>query len=364
MISIGFPLIYRQEAGLLDRIGPLVAPFGKRPYVVADAFVRETYGARLEAALAASGLKAACDPFEGECSPRAIDLAAARLRDGGFDCVIGMGGGKAIDAAKAVRIETGVPVIVLPTIASNDSPTSRLAITYEDDGTFIGPRFMATNPEAVLVDSEIIVRAPLRFFCAGIADAFVTMFEAEQVVASGNPNFFGTQPTEAALCLARHCHAVIREHGAAAVRDVAAQRLSPAVDKVIEANILLSGLGFEGCGVAGAHAIGMALSVLPGAKGILHGEEVAIGLLAQLHLEGRDPAFLDEVLNFYGEIRLPRSLAEVGLSGTSDEDRARVAAFAARPGSRIHNMTRSVTPADVETALAWVASLDTDYPEP
>ncbi|MDB6177294.1 glycerol dehydrogenase [Paracoccus sp. Z330] len=362
MIAIGFPLIYRQEAGLLARLGELVKPFGQRPYVIADAFVRERYGDTVRASIEAAGLTMAFDEFAGECSPQAIDDAAAGLRSGSHDCIIGLGGGKAIDTAKAVKIQTSVPVIIMPTIASNDSPTSRLAITYEQDGRFIGPRFMATNPEAVFVDSDVILQAPVRFFSAGIADALVTRFEAEQVVAAGKPNFFDARPTEAALCLARHCYDVIRAHGPDAVADVVAQRHSLAVEKVTEANILLSGIGFEGCGVAGAHAIGMALSLLPDAKGILHGEEVAIGLLAQLYLEGRDDAFMDDMLDFYGKVRLPRSFAEIGLAKPSEADLRRVADFAARPGSRVHNMNRPVDADDVLRALHDVIERGQGYP--
>ncbi|HPG23719.1 MAG TPA: glycerol dehydrogenase [Amaricoccus sp.] len=364
MIAIGFPLIYRQGAGLLARLGDLVQPFGRRPYIVADAFVQRAYGAAVRASLQAAGLAPVFDDFRGECAPRAIAAAAARVREGRHDCIIGLGGGKAIDTAKAVKIETGLPIIVVPTIASNDSSTSRLAITYEEDGSFIGPRFMKANPEAIFVDTEVIARAPVRFFCAGIADALVTRFEAEQVVAAGKPNFFDARPTETAICLAEHCYHLIRTYGPQAVADVAAQRASSAVEKVTEANILFSGLGFEGCGVAGAHAIGLALSVLPGARGILHGEEVAIGLLAQLWLEGRDAAFMEDMLDFYGRVRLPRSLAELGLKEIGDTDLRRVATYAAREGSRLHNMNRSVTAEDVAQALGFVAALDRTYPGP
>lgn len=356
MFAMGFPLTYRQEAGLLGKLGELVQPFGQHPYIVADAFVKQAFGDAVERSMEAAGLSPAFDDFGGECSPAAIAAATARVTAGGYDCILGMGGGKSIDTAKAVKIETGLPVIVIPTVASNDSPTSRLAITYEDDGTFIGPRFMATNPEAIFVDTDVITQAPLRFFCAGIADALVTKFEAEQVVAAGKPNFFDARPTEAALCLAKHCYTVIRRHGPQAVADVGEKRRSEAVEKVTEANILLSGLGFEGCGVAGAHAIGMALALLPGAKALLHGEEVALGLLVQFRLEGRDDDFMQDMLEFYGQVRLPRSLSDVGLDEVSEDDLLRVARFAAREGSRLHNMNLPVTETGVLDALRYVAA--------
>lgn len=355
MFAIGFPSIYKQGSGLLEHLGELVLPFGQKPLIVCDQFVKTNYGDTISRSMQAANLDVTFDDFSGECSPQAVASAVERVRSKDLDCVIGLGGGKAIDAAKAVKIDTGVPVIVVPTIASNDSPTSRLAIMYDEDGKFLGPKFLTTNPDAIFVDTEVVAKAPVRFFRAGIADALATKFEADQVRLAGKNNFFDAQPTETAICLADHCYTVLRTHGGAAVRDVLNTQTSPAVEKVVEANILLSGLGFEGCGVAGAHAIGMALSVLPQAKGILHGEEVAIGLLAQFALEGRDNAFMADILNFYEEVGLPRCLRDVGLIDLSHEDLRQIAVFATRQGSRIHNMQHPVSTLDVYDALRGLA---------
>ena len=354
MQAIGFPSRYRQGAGLLDELGAEAARLGRRPLVLCDTFVRGAFGPRVEASLGAANLRPAWADFAGECSPSAIEAAVGTARRNGCDAVVGMGGGKAIDTGKGVSIETGLPMIVVPTVASNDSPVSRLAITYEDDGTFIGPRLMARNPDAVLVDTAVIAAAPTRFLVAGIGDALVTMFEAEQCAASGAETFFGARPTQTGLALARACHDVVRAHGPEAVRDVDADRVTEAVERVTEANVLLSGLGFEGCGVAAAHAIGMAFTLLPAMKGVLHGEEVAVGLMAQFALEGRDDAFMDDVRRFYSAVRLPTSLRDLGIDAIADAEVEAVAAFAARPGSRLHNMSFPVDAGMVRDAIREV----------
>lgn len=352
MKAMGFPLVYRQGDGLLGHIGEYVRPFGKKALIVADAFVRSLYEEALVQALKREAIAPVFTDFAGECSPAAIERAVQEAKATDCDCVIGFGGGKAIDAAKAVKIETGIHLIVVPTIASNDSPTSRLSIVYADDGGFIGPRLLENNPDAVLVDTGVIARAPVRFFIAGIADALVTKFEADQCIASGCDNFFGGKPTEAAICLANACYEIVRRYGPEAVLHVKEQRVSPAVEKVVEANTLLSGLGFEGCGVAAAHAIGMALGDLPGMKGALHGEEVAVGLIVQFMLEKREPAFLNDMLGFYASIGLPASIRELGAPEPNDEQLRNLAAFALRPQSRIHNMSMPLTVEDVAKALS------------
>ena len=211
------------------------------------------------------------------------------------------------------------------------------------------------------MDTGIIVRAPVRYFLAGIADALVTKFEADQCVASGCDNFFGGRPTEAAVCLAQACYELVRRHGTEAVFHVKEQRVSPAVEKVVEANTLLSGLGFEGCGVAAAHAIGMALGDLPGITDVLHGEEVAVGLLVQFMLEKRDPAFLEDMLDFYTSIGLPASIRDLGVPEPDDARLQELAAFVLRPQSRIHNMSIPVTDRDVVSAILQADECVAEY---
>ncbi|WP_339774759.1 glycerol dehydrogenase [uncultured Thalassospira sp.] len=357
MFSMGFPRIYRQGGGILNEIGQHVGVFGSKPLIVVDDLVRGLYGDQLTAALAAENIVPVFASFAGECTASAIEKASIQAREAGCDAVIGLGGGKAIDTAKAVKIETGLPVIVIPTIASNDSPTSRLAIVYTDAGKFVGPRIMDMNPDAVLVDTDVIVRAPVRFFVSGIADALVTKFEADQCVASGGRNFFGGLPTEAAMCLSSHCYQIVRQYGKQAVEDVKVQKTSLSVEKIVEANTLLSGLGFEGCGVAAAHAIGLAIGDLPGVSGILHGEEVAVGLIAQFMLEKREKAFMDDILAFYDDLGLPASLLDIMDDLPNSESLHRLATFVVRDNSRIHNMAMPVNTENVVEALTAAVDL-------
>ena len=351
MYAMGFPRVYRQDQGAINQLGTIARPYGTKPFLLVDAFIKQSMGPELVSICTDEGLTPTLFTFRGECSPENIASVAAGIKETHSDIVIGIGGGKALDTAKGAIVETGLPLIIVPTIASNDAPTSRLIITYTQEGDFIGPRFLTVNPDVILVDTEIIANAPVRYFISGIGDALVTKFESEQCHRSGAPNFFGTRQTEASLCIANHCYEVIRRHAIGATEAVAQKKVTHDVDKVIEANILLSGLGFEGCGVAAAHAIGMAFSIIPEMKGALHGEEVAIGLLAQFVLEGRDAAFIEDMLTFYHKLGLPLMLEDLGLSCVSEKIIHDIAVFATREGSRIHNMEMQVSADHVKQAI-------------
>jgi glycerol dehydrogenase len=229
------------------------------------------------------------------------------------DVVIAMGGGKAIDAAKGVARQMGIAIIVCPTIASNDAPTSRLIVRYTDAHRVDGVDYLTCNPDAVVVDTAIIVRAPQRFFAAGIGDAISKKFEAHQCSLAGGMNSFGTPPLHTPLVLAEMAYNTIRDYGHCAYRCVEEHRLAAEVERVIEATVLLSGIGFESGGLSLAHALIRGLTAIPSMAGQLHGELVAFGTLVQLLVEERPRVEIDELMGILCSVDLPVSFAQMGL---------------------------------------------------
>jgi len=90
-----------------------------------------------------------------------------------------------------------------------------------------------------------------------------------------------------ASALGELCANVLYADGVAAAGDVAAGAVTDALDRVVEANTLLSGIGFESGGLAGAHAYAQGYTnVAHVERNYLHGEMVAMGVTAQLMMEG------------------------------------------------------------------------------
>ncbi len=59
-------------------------------------------------------------------------------RQAGATVVAGIGGGKAIDVAKAVAWKTNAKLATVPTIASNDAPTSSATVYYTENHVMDG----------------------------------------------------------------------------------------------------------------------------------------------------------------------------------------------------------------------------------
>lgn len=335
----GGPGRYIQGRNALDLLGEVLKDFGKNPLIVSDDTVWSILGKRIGLVLEASELKWKLASFEGECSHAEIDRISKLSRGSGCDVVIGLGGGKALDTAKAVSTHLSLPVIIAPTIASNDAPTSRIIVIYNEEGALVEVQFMPFNPNVVLVDTRVIANAPVRFLIAGIGDALPTKFEAEQSNTSGALNMYGGRPIHAGLVLADTCYRLIREYGLLAKQAVERKLVTEALELVVEANIYLSGLGVECGGLSAAHALTRGFSVTEEMHGALHGEEVAFGLLVQLVLENRSSEFLDDFIGFYRSIDLPCTLGELGLKKATDKHLQVIAERSCYQGSHIYKMT-------------------------
>jgi glycerol dehydrogenase len=348
-----FPGRYVQGEGALAVLGEEIARFGARAFAVMDPFAADTLAPEIEAGLAGKvGL--AAERFAGECSDEEIGRLAATAKDSSAEAIVGIGGGKALDTAKAVAHQLGLPVAIVPTIASTDAPCSALSVIYTPEGAFKRYLILPHNPALVLVDTGVIARAPVRFLVAGMGDALSTWFEAEDCRIKRGANMTGRLGPMTAYALARLCYDTLLQYGVLAKAACAQQVVTPALEHIVEANTLLSGLGFESGGLAAAHAIHNGLTVLHETHAYWHGEKVAIGTLALLMLADRPPALIDEVFGFCESVGLPTTLAAIGLGGVDDAALLRVAERACAKGETIWNEPHEVSPRRVLAALRAV----------
>lgn len=349
-----FPGRYIQAPGLLARLGQEAETLGKRALIILDRNLADRLRGPLEAGL--TPLEGVVRIHGGECSEREIEASVEHGRSEGVDMIVGVGGGKALDTAKSVAFRLGgLACVIVPTIAASDAPCSALAVVYkEEDHSVDYDYFLPRNPDLVLVDTQIIAQAPSRFLAAGIGDALATWYEAESSRIADAPNCWGTHGSALAFQIARICRDTIVEHGVAALAECDADTAGPAFERVVEANILLSGAGFESGGVAGAHAIHHGLCELPDVHHHLHGEKVAIGVLATLLIHGNEAEY-EKVRNYCKSVRLPVQLADIGITTVTDEKLEAVARRACRPGEIMENEPIRVTPDMVVAALRRLA---------
>jgi len=315
--TMGFPGRYIQGPGALEEIPELLKSFNANNVVVIlDAVVNKINGESLQRMLSKTGIRANFVLFPGEIRPEVVSQLADQVSELNADIVLGFGGGKTIDCAKWIAFNCKLPLFILPSIASNDSPTSRLIILYDEFHRVSRVDYMVRNPDVVIVDTTIISHAPLRFFVAGLGDALSKKFEAEQCFSNQGKNFFGTPSLATARLLADKCYETILQYGAEAVKQIK-QYQSPneAVERAIEASVLLSGLGFESAGLSLAHSLTRGFTAHPIMSTFLHGEIVAFGSIVQLIAENRSLVDIKAHAKFCLSIGLPVSFKDFGVEG-------------------------------------------------
>ncbi|MDR1574062.1 MAG: glycerol dehydrogenase [Clostridiales Family XIII bacterium] len=354
---IGNPGRYVQGAGALGQLCALAKKLGDKLFILVSASGKERVSAAIESGAAETGCETVYEIFGGECCEREIERVLASFRRSGAGVVVGVGGGKILDTAKAAAFYAGVPAVTVPTVASTDAPCSALSVINAEDGTFERLFFLPSNPHIVLVDTDVISAAPVRMLVAGMGDALGTYFEARACERAGAATCMGGKTTLTTLALARLCYDTLRRDGPNAKLAVQNRVCTKAVENIIEANIYLSGTGFESGGVAAAHAVGNGLAVIEGTHSAHHGEKVAFGTLVQLVLENSSDE-IREVLDFCASVGLPVTLAALGAGEASEEELRKAAAAACADGS-MGAMPFKVTPEAAYAAMVTADALGT-----
>jgi len=359
------PQKYVQGPGAVARLGDHLAPFGiKNPLLLASPSALKAVKDDITGSLKAKGVSHAFTEFGRACTWAEIYRVRDRCLQGGHDAIISCGGGTAMDTGRAAaagpafstsppkgfeQLGANVPYIQIPTIAATDAATASTSVVYDERGAWVTFVLVRRNPAMVLADTRVIARAPVRTLVSGLGDALTTFFEMDACRRSGAGNLAGGQATLTARMMARLCLDTIMDYGPRAILENEAGIPGPALEAVVEANILLSGLGYENGGVSAAHGLAASFTNFHGLFNPepLHGELAAFSTLIQLIMEDKDTEIIDEVFEFCRTVGLPVTLAELGLADVTDEALLKIAEDASR-GLLIRSMPRASAAPDAE----------------
>lgn len=365
------PTKYVQGEDEILNLGYFVKTFGDSALLIAHPDDVKRVQEKLKRTAEKFNIRFVESGFCGECSRREVARLQELAKESKCTCTIGLGGGKAIDTAKCVA--EGENLIVVPTIAATDAPTSHSAVLYTPEGAFDDYAYFKQSPSVILIDTTVIAHAPVRFLVSGMGDALSTFFEARANVQSyskvnaGLPCGFRegvcgeARGTKAAFALASLCYESLLEDGWKAKIACENHVVTESLEKIIETNILLSGLGFESGGLAAAHAIHDGLTILEGTHKYFHGEKVAFGTIAQLTLENAPMEEIEEVLDFCLSIGLPVCLEDIGVDHITEEELYQVAEKACIPEESIYAMPFPITVEKVVAAITLADSIGKEY---
>jgi len=291
------------------------------------------------------------EKYNGECTHEEVNRINDLITGDTVDVVIGIGGGKIADITKACGNATNLPVILIPTLASNCAPWTALSVFYDEAGNFLEYEAFPRSTFMLLVDPDIIVHSPTPYLRAGIGDTIAKWYEADVLMRALPAKSI---PLEVSLHAARLCRDVLLENGAEAITSMEQADISDAFTKVIETIIMAGGMvggyGDQYGRISGAHSIHNGLTHVPETHPFLHGDKVAYGILVQLSLEQR-PEEMKKLLPFYNKLQLPVSLQDLGIKENIEAAVNKIAERATKPSESIHFM--GVSSADEVKEGIW-----------
>ncbi|MGK7918537.1 MAG: iron-containing alcohol dehydrogenase family protein [Trichodesmium sp.] len=341
-----------QGKNVLSKSGDLITSLGNHPLIVGGNHSLSIIKPYLQPLLQNHNLEFTETNYGSDCSEESLVNLRQIVASKEIDLIIGTGGGKALDTAKLLAHQCNLPVITIPTSAATCAAWTALSNIYSEEGAFLYDVTLARCPDLLILDYEIIKMGPCRTLVAGIGDAIAKWYEAS--VSSGHSK---QTMTIAAVQQARVLRDILFQKSTAGLQKPGGEIWQEVVDATVLLAGLIGGIGGAQCRTVAAHAIHNGLTHLSGSHGTLHGEKVAYGILVQLRLEemlqGNQLAVTarQQLLKFYDEIGLPKTLGDLGLKEITLSELWRVAEVACNPNSDIHRLPFRVVPEELVAAM-------------
>lgn len=313
---------YRQGQDILENAGEEIRRFGRHVFIVAGKRAWAAVEKRLTPSLQAAGLDWVLTFYDGPCSYEAAQDYAHRCQAEHCDEVIGVGGGRIMDFAKAVAEYAQVGTINIPTSMSTCAPFTCMSVMYTPEGGKKDCWRFTHELDACLVDTQVIAQCPIRYNAAGILDAMAKRIE----IQNGKPVMrLQDNPIDlySAFRWAEFTYEMLAEFGPQAIADNRNQQVTKALEDVCFVNIAVTGTianitkSFSQSAIAHSMYDGIRTFFPKESASAIHGEIVAVALFAQLHYN----RLFDEIPKLKAFMRgmdMPMTLEELGVDATPE----------------------------------------------
>lgn len=312
---------YFQGGNVLEKhLGEEVAKIGKKAYIIGGPTALSLAQERISRSLETAGIPCLVKEYSGYCCYSEAEKVRVEAAATGCDVIIGVGGGRIMDFAKLCGAQADLPVVTVPTSMATCAAYTTLSVLYDETGKTVGNFYLRKEVAAVFIDAALMSSQPVRLAAAGVMDALAKFIEIKNGHAEVKSDSFDIDLLTAAV-LAEHTYDQILELMPTALEGLRLGVYTEALRKLIFLCIPVTGIISGISKGFGQSAIGHELyyqlrtNFTKEALSYLHGEVVAIGLLAQLHYNGT-PEQVDAFKKKMQDMGMPVSLSEIGIEAS------------------------------------------------
>ena len=350
--ELSFPSKMYRGFGSLDRIKNISKKLGDRLFIIGGNKALEVTMPLLESQLVDLELVDVAH-YGGECSQENIDKLIKQINKESVDFIVAIGGGKTLDTSKLVAQAVALPLVTIPTIAATCAAVASASVLYDNNGHYLDFCVLNQAPDFVIMDPQIIAKAPVKWLSAGLADTLAKFYEFRAVCAT-NPE---SSLNMSAYNNGQLCFDVISRYGPDAIQAVKSGQTSFALEQVMDAIFIYAGFtSIMGVGnhVASAHGLYNGFTVNDKTRHFGHGLLVGYGNLCLLALEKRKEQDIFSAIQLAKDCGIPVSITEI--ADLSDDELMEIFnAAVATP--EIKNMPFVVTSQDLVTATNYIEKL-------
>lgn len=352
---LNFPKTVIRGKGAIAKLGDFCQTVGKKAFIFGGKIALSKTQDAMTKSLVEAGVKVlATEWYGGESSRKNIEALKEKAKILNADVLIAVGGGKALDTGKLVSYEAGIPLITIPTIAATCAAVTPVSVEYTDEGKFAAMTVFDYCPEGIIVDTDVILHAPVQYLAAGLGDTIAKWYEYRVSIKTMEENSI----TLGALTQGKLCFDLIERFGSDAINAVKAGKFDNALDSAIDSIILYAGLasilGGEKLRSAAAHGFYNGFTTLPGGHELSHGLTVGYGNLFLLALEKRPDSEIMEAVELCRKCGVPVSIEDIR---SLNEEELKTLAKAITKTPDMKNMPFVSSEDDIIAAIKKVESL-------
>ncbi len=309
---------YIQEKGAIKYLGGEVLRYGKYPLVIGDDTSISITKDLICKSFADAEIEYEIIIHNGTCNDERATELAELCKSKGFDVVVGVGGGVICDFAKLCGYFAKIPTINVPTSSATCAAYTPLSVRYSPEGRTVGSLHYDYEVNAVIADTEIIAKQPVRLLLAGVFDALAKFVEIKQRFCEDSEEACPLG-LDYAYYLSKQSYKLLTEKTATCIEDMAKGEVTDTVENIIFTTIAVTGVisgiarGSNQCAL-GHKFYEITRKLFPDASmPYLHGEIVGVGLILQNHFNGEQEnnVHLIELMN---KNNMPSTVGEIAVS--------------------------------------------------